>query len=132
MFLTDMKTVNISDATFEENDATLGGAMFVESPNALHVSDATFKGNEAILGGAVYMFTVDQNETTFSSCVFEGNSAADGGALYLYTGNTVNTYVESIFRGNFARELNPFVVRCNSMRSRARNYIAVYSSNDQR
>ena len=98
---------------FLDNTADgLGGAMFINSPAKLRVSDATFDANEATLGGAIYIVGLEEKKTTFSACVFEGNSAADGGAVYLYTGNAINIFTTSVFRGNAARKSRIFTGVC--------------------
>lgn len=89
-----------------------GGAIFIEQVDLLEVSEAIFEANEAQLGGAVYIASVEDKQTNFSSCVFEGNKAADGGAVYLYTGPAVDLFTASVFRNNFAGEMLRNVRTC--------------------
>jgi predicted outer membrane repeat protein len=88
-------TLTVNVATFTDNGAYDGGAIYTESPEPTLKGD-TFKDNTASEdGGAVYNADV----TTVTGGAFTGNSAVNGGALY----NTGNAMVdEDTFSQNSA------------------------------
>lgn len=86
-------TANIKNATFKENKASTGGAVY--ALNAISITDTVFEENEANWGGAI--FTVSGLE--LNNIRFSGNKAdKQGGAIYLQKGNANIT--ESTFTKN--------------------------------
>ncbi|WP_321423205.1 PKD domain-containing protein [uncultured Methanobacterium sp.] len=83
--------LNLSNCTFTNNTASLGGAIFNNYGTITALNGCTFKGNTATgaggssSGGAIY-----NNYGTISalnSCIFTGNTAPSGGAICNYNGN---------------------------------------------
>ena len=46
-------TINISHSKFEDNRATIGGAIFAEKRSIVYMSESVFIGNHASMGGGV-------------------------------------------------------------------------------
>ena len=89
--------------TFVGNAAKdYGGALHLTSYGKLQVSNTTFRENVADVGGAVFIAGGGNTISEFSACVFDANIASDGGALYLYTGAGTEIFTSSVFRYNFA------------------------------
>ena len=86
---TNPYTLNVIDTTFEGNNATFGGAIFVESSN-LKVDNCTFENNKGVgvgstgtsntQGGAIVVFPTGAS-ADISDSTFIGNSANMGGAV---------------------------------------------------
>ncbi|PWB84708.1 Ig-like domain repeat protein [Methanobrevibacter thaueri] len=86
---TNPYTLNVIDTTFEGNNATFGGAIFVESSN-LKVDNCTFENNKGVgvgstgtsntHGGAIVVFPTGAS-ANISDSTFIGNSANAGGAV---------------------------------------------------
>mgnify|MGYP002521675860 CR=1 FL=1 len=86
---TNPYTLNVIDTTFEGNNATFGGAIFVESSN-LKVDNCTFENNKGVgvgstgtsntQGGAIVVFPTSAS-ADISDSTFIGNSANMGGAV---------------------------------------------------
>lgn len=68
---------NLHNASFEENHADLGGALY--STRTTNVYDASFVGNVAEDGGALYGA---KNDDTLTNVSFVFNSAKRGGAIF--------------------------------------------------
>ncbi len=68
---------NLHNATFEENHADLGGAVY--STRTTNIYDASFKGNVAEDGGALYGA---KNDDILTNVSFIHNSAKRGGAIF--------------------------------------------------
>lgn len=72
----------IKNATFKNNQASTGGAMY--SGNNISISDSSFENNQANWGGAIFTGKgIDLTNVTFN----ENKVAYSGGALYLSSGN---------------------------------------------
>ncbi len=89
LFVTGTPT-QISNSSFVDNVAKLGGAIHLREPAASHqLTDNTFDGNAADWGGAIHL---DDDATTTTTYVqldvsggeFIGNTAAVGGAGAIY------------------------------------------------
>ena len=86
---TNHYTLYVMDTTFEGNNATFGGAIFVESSN-LKVDNCTFENNKGVgvgssgtsntQGGAIVVFPTGASADITDS-TFIGNSANAGGAV---------------------------------------------------
>lgn len=84
-------TLTVTGTTFEGNNATFGGAIFVESSN-LVVDDCTFNNNKGVgvgssgtsntQGGAIVIHPSD-SKATITNSRFNKNSANVGGAVSL-------------------------------------------------
>ena len=103
---TEGGTFNVDGYTFEENNATHGGAILMFTAST--VKNSTFTGNYVTVdaGGAVYV----NKEATFENCKFDSNTAINhGGAIYkdgnvklTLTGNNEN----ALFINNKAATTN--------------------------
>lgn len=72
-------TLNVTGGTFEGNSAKkTGGAIIIGSRATANIKNATFKENKASTGGAVYA----SNEASITETIFEGNEANWGGAVF--------------------------------------------------
>ena len=94
----------VSNCTFINNTAYLGGGISWISGKNGSVSNCTFINNSAINektmgGGAVFWYAPNG---TISNCTFENNSAKIGGALHLYYSS--GTISDSTFRYNTATQ----------------------------
>ena len=87
----DEYTLTVMDSRFEGNNATFGGAIFVES-SKLEVDGSTFENNKGVgvgssgtsntQGGAIVVFS-DGSSAQITDSTFIGNSARTGGAVSL-------------------------------------------------
>ncbi len=87
----DPYTLTVTGTTFEGNNATFGGAIYVESSN-LAVDDCTFNNNKGVgvgssgtsntQGGAIVIHPSD-SKATITNSRFNKNSANVGGAVSL-------------------------------------------------
>lgn len=95
-----------ADATFIENRATDGGALYSSNVFALHFLNATFHANSAVAdGGAVAAYETGSEAypITFSSSVFSENRATgNGGAVETVSGRHMFRFCD--FEGNSAGE----------------------------
>ena len=89
-------TLRVSGATFTDNTAADGGAIY--GTGSVDVTDSTFTRNSAKLGGAVYLQFGTQEITR---CQFSGNTATDAGGGLYDDGNV--TMTRSTFSSNHAR-----------------------------
>ena len=83
----------LSNSNFNENSATLGGAIYNEG--CINATDTSFTNNSALeKGGAIYSnYDITINAEN-KNVTFSGNSATDGGDIYMATDNsnlTLNT-----------------------------------------
>lgn len=88
-------TLNITGGTFEDNEAKkTGGAIIIGKNHSANISNATFKNNKASTGGAIYSL----QEINASNLTFEGNEANWGGAIFASKGVELNnaTFNENI------------------------------------
>ena len=77
-------TANIKNATFKENKASTGGAVY--ALNAISITDTVFEENEANWGGAIF----DKGNSSIKNANFNKNHAQYyGGAIYTTNGTTI-------------------------------------------
>ena len=77
-------SVVINETIFERNNATDGGAVFVDSQNNVTIIDSIFLSNSVTSGGA--LFAKHYNNITLQSCKFMSNGFSGtsmGGAIVL-------------------------------------------------
>ena len=100
--LDSSSTLEIVNCNFINNTATSsGGAIYVNGTSTdptLKISDSTFEGNNASNGGAIYMAGDFKAVSTIENSTFRNNFAGDGGAAYIDADNVVVRNV--IFEGN--------------------------------
>ena len=73
----------VSGCTFRYNSASnWGGGMYNRQLTHPEVTDSTFEGNEADYGGGMYNWGYCHPQV--SGCTFEGNHAEDGGGMMNY------------------------------------------------
>jgi predicted outer membrane repeat protein len=90
------------------SDRNQGGAIFFNTLNSLvEISQCSFEANEAINGGAVY-FHSENRLVSISSCVFEMNHASFGGAIMLYNSNSEVTVIDTLLDSNTALQFYGF------------------------
>ena len=70
--------LNITGGTFEGNEARIAGAIMIGQNNTVTISNATFKNNKASTGGAIY----SSKDLTITKTSFEANEANWAGAIY--------------------------------------------------
>ena len=95
-FLTNLnKSISLS-LNFQSYDARVGGALLVSSTN-LTISNSTFEDNAAQVGGAIFLELASY--IIISNCTFVNNSATGcsdnrchGGALFIDSGSTVTAH----------------------------------------
>ena len=93
-------TLTVDGITFQNGNATFGGAIFNNTGGTLTITNSTFSGNSASFGGAIFNNT--SGTLTISTSTFSGNSATlDGGAIFNNTSGTL-TISTSTFSGNSA------------------------------
>jgi predicted outer membrane repeat protein len=83
IYVTNLSSPSISGCTFESNSAGLGGALFSDGQSLPSVSDCEFIDNISGIGGAVYL--AEQSDGSFTDCHFSGNTAVGsglGGAIF--------------------------------------------------
>lgn len=114
-------TLNITGGSFENNSARkVGGAIMIGKKGKANIQDASFTNNIAKTGGAIYVSgslsmsgcTLKQNQATWGAAigaeqpvtlskitVAENQAASAGGVLYLYKGGKIDN---STFSNNTA------------------------------
>ena len=96
-------TVNIgAGSSFTNNSAVMGGAIY--NIGTMNVSDTTFEGNNAsYVGGA--MFLAADSDTTISNALFKENKSTTGWGGAIYTSSNMKNLVisDSEFLNNEAR-----------------------------
>ena len=96
----DGGTLTVSNTTFSDNSADMGGAIY--SNYILTVLNSTFSGNAAGWGGGINTYG---GSLTVIDSTFSGNSTVNnGGGIEIYGSATV-TVTGSIFSGNSAQSL---------------------------
>ena len=105
-------TLTVTGTTFEGNNATFGGAIFVESSN-LVVDDCTFIENSGVgvgssgtsntQGGAIVVFP-NGAKATITGSTFTANSANTGGAVSLAGVDQDSLIDDCIFTDNTASD----------------------------
>jgi parallel beta-helix repeat protein len=90
----------VTDCTFAENSAALGGGMANYNSSSPAVTSCIFEGNLAQNGAGMLN---DHSSPTVSSCTFVGNEAPNGsgGGVYNFTGSSP-TLTNCTFVGNLA------------------------------
>lgn len=89
-------TAKIENASFENNHASTGGAIYSSSP--LTIINSTFEKNEANWGGAIFT----SKKLELEDCNFTGNkSGSQGGAIYINSGEA--KIEKSTFLGNISQ-----------------------------
>ncbi|MBR6023704.1 MAG: Ig-like domain repeat protein, partial [Methanobrevibacter sp.] len=76
----------IANCTFEQNNAKLGGAMFIEGDNVVIDNITTIRTYVPSSGGAI--FVQGDNATIKKSDISMTNASVDGGAIYIHGANT--------------------------------------------
>lgn len=91
-----------SNAVFDGNKASYGGAVYRKSGN-LAIDGALFSGNTALAdGGAIYLDgSGANNSASVSNADFIGNEGANGGAIYAGSGQNL-TLTDVNITGNVA------------------------------
>lgn len=99
MFLDNATTAHLNDTEFEENVADQGGANYYSQCGSIDEVGLTFTGNYADDGGAIY----DDGTPSLNSglCIFNYNFANDNGGAVYSTGSFWNMN-EPNFTGNQA------------------------------
>jgi hypothetical protein len=88
--------LTLEDAAFENNEASNGGAVFVEEGTLTAVGGVLRHNGASGGGGGAYVL----GDVSLEGTTFEDNEASDGGALDV-TGGTLLT-TGAVFRGNTA------------------------------
>lgn len=91
---------NVTNNSFEENHAKIGGALEVNGANAWVYGNGFLKNTALDAGGAVYVYQIAERITTIKANSFTQNTAYNGGALMIQ-GN-------SLISENPIVELNTF------------------------
>jgi predicted outer membrane repeat protein len=109
---TEPYTLTIKDSKFEGNNATFGGAVFVESANLI-VENSTFVNNKGVgvgssgtsdtQGGAIVVFP-DGASAEITDSTFIANSANAGGAVSLAGVDTDSIIENCTFTDNAAND----------------------------
>lgn len=104
---TEALTHSVTDTTFSQNSADLGGAVAIMKQNDFAVAgnttfmDDTFTGNNAVNGGAIY--AENENITVSGKNSFKENTASqNGGAIYILKGSTLTVEEGTTFSKNTA------------------------------
>ena len=87
--------VELSNLTFTNGNATLGGAIYVIGN--ITVLNSNFTNNSAVLGGAIF---IESGYSNLTNCTFNNNAAANGSAIYIIT--SVNHWDNLDFTNNIA------------------------------
>jgi hypothetical protein len=100
MYCGDYARPTVTNCTFRENSASLGGGIYNESSPIL--TNCTFIANSADGGGGIYNSGQEtESEPVISDCRFIANTAShNGGAMY-----------------NLGRNAGPVVTRCEFIRN---------------
>ena len=86
-------TINITSCNFEENRATLGGALLIELfgtslYNRIYISSTKFMSNFASQGGGAFLLSMwdvsAKTELTMVDSVFQENWSRSGGAIHVF------------------------------------------------
>ena len=79
--------VNITNCTFQNNNATDGGAVMLgRSQGNVKITNCTFQNNSATnFGGAVRLDGLTGNAITITNCTFQNNTAFGCGAMQYYS-----------------------------------------------
>jgi hypothetical protein len=78
----------LNDNRFETNEASVGGALFIDDASEVRAARSSFIGNVALEGGAIR--ARDSGRLVCEQCRFVGNQATSGAALAL-VGPTTGT-----------------------------------------
>ena len=109
---TNEYVLTVKNTKFEGNNATFGGAIFIESSN-LKVDNCTFENNKGVgvgspgsentQGGAIVVFPSDAS-ADISDSTFIGNSAIVGGAVSLPGVDSDSIIENCTFKDNAAND----------------------------
>ena len=85
----DNSTVDINNAEFTENAASMGGALYsYNEANTISIKNSVFSKNKAIdnqkVGGAIF----NKSKLTIEDCEFNGNEATNQAGAILFQSNT--------------------------------------------
>lgn len=72
----------ITNVTFNENKASIGGGMYNDNVSSPTITNVVFSGNEAGFGGG--MHNNNYSSPTITNVAFNGNEATEGGGMYNY------------------------------------------------
>lgn len=89
---------NITNSSFSENNAYLGGSLFVKSGEA-NINNSDFTNNTATYGGAMYTTTSPNVQLNIENSNFNGNSAEEVGAIGVISNASIKN---STFKNNVA------------------------------
>jgi predicted outer membrane repeat protein len=80
--ITNMKSLFLSNVTFEDNVASSGGALYISGNQSdINVEQVIFRNNNAAVnGGAVY---VDSGTVALKNSSFVDNTAKQSGGMYM-------------------------------------------------
>lgn len=82
----------ISNGNADSSTVTQGGGMYIKAGSPT-INDCIFKNNEAYIGGGLYV--ENSSSMTLSRCTFTGNSTSSSGkGIYLY--NTSPTLIDCV------------------------------------
>lgn len=89
---------NIKNSTISENDAYLGGAIFLHN-GELNIKSSEFTNNTATYGGAMYTSISPSVKLNIEDTTFEGNTADEVGAIGVISKASIKN---STFKNNKA------------------------------
>ena len=102
--ITNNAHVTLKNIILSNAIGTNGSAITLTSRENVEIINATFINNSALNGGAIYIAAADTSSITSSSSIanskFIGNSAENGGAIYV--GGTLTSISSSAFINNKA------------------------------
>ncbi|MGG2108038.1 InlB B-repeat-containing protein [Lysinibacillus pakistanensis] len=89
----------ITNVTFSENKASIGGGMYNDNVSSPTITNVVFSENEADFGGGMY--NTNYSSPTITNVVFNGNEATEGGGMYNYQKSNPSL-TNVTFKGNKA------------------------------
>lgn len=93
---TNQIKINIIGSSFDDNHATYGGAVYVNTGRNVNLINSNFTANIGSGGGAIY--TCSNIEIT--DVLFSANNATNGGVVYI--SNTAPKFMNASFTNNHA------------------------------
>ena len=94
--------MDIIQSNFEDNAATLGGAVFAEQQSIINITDSTFVRQSASEEGGVLF--ADKSDVSIYRCVFRDNIAGYSGGV-MYSQIATITVKESQFETNYVEKV---------------------------
>ena len=91
----------VTNCTFEDNSAHMGGTISAKFNVTLDIKDTRFTGNKAWQGGAI---NVQQTHFRATNCVFDNNTSDVNGGAISALGNVTLEIKKSIFTRNKATQ----------------------------